>query len=104
RKVSCPPSTTKFVCESSFSLIKADFKAPSMAGYDPPSNERSFVVFPNPQDVIPLPQKPSLERYKKLAKDLTKACKASQTGDSDAIGAWAEKWLKSLASLTRIKD
>src|SRR5215813_10501830 len=59
---------------------------------------------PNPHDAIPLPPKPSLERYKKLAKDLTKACRAAQSGNSEAVAHWAEKWLKSVARLMGIKD
>ncbi len=51
-------------------------------------------MFPNPQDALPLPPHPSVEQYRKLAKDLVKACK---TGRSDAIGAWADRWIESLA-------
>ena len=29
-------------------------------------------MYPNPQDVLPLPPRPSVEQYKKLAKDLVK--------------------------------
>jgi len=29
-------------------------------------------MFPNPQDVLPLPSRPNLEQYKKLAKELAK--------------------------------
>src|ERR1051325_148081 len=50
-------------------------------------------MFPNPQDALPLPLRPNLERYKKLAKDLIKACKSV---DPDAIGNWAEAWVKML--------
>jgi len=50
-------------------------------------------VFPNPQDAIPLPPHPSLEQYRKLAKDLAKAC----AQDPPAIGAWADRWMESLA-------
>src|SRR5678815_4752042 len=50
-------------------------------------------MFPNPQDALPLPLRPNLERYKKLAKDLTKACKSVE---QDAIGDWAEAWVKML--------
>ena len=50
-------------------------------------------MFPNPPDALPLPLRPNLERYKKLAKDLVKACKS---GDPDAIGDWAETWVKML--------
>ena len=47
-------------------------------------------MFPNAQDALPLPRRPNLERYKKLAKDLVKACKSD---DEDAIVHWAEKWV-----------
>src|SRR6185295_3838624 len=50
-------------------------------------------MFPNPQDALPLPLRPNLERYKKLAKDLIKACKSV---DADAFGDWAEAWVKTL--------
>jgi hypothetical protein len=46
-------------------------------------------VYPNPQDALPLPPRPSLEQYKKRAKDLVKACKS---GDPAAIRAWAARW------------
>lgn len=50
-------------------------------------------MFPNPQDALPLPARPSLEQYRKLAKDLVKACTA---GDPRAIGAWTDRWIASL--------
>ena len=53
-----------------------------------------FVMFPNAQDALPLPRRPNLELYKKLAKDLVKACKSD---DKDATGEWAEKWATALA-------
>jgi hypothetical protein len=71
-------------------------------------------MFPNPQDALPLPPRPNLEQYKKLAKDLVKACKDetaarvhhSDTTTSkqliqrqDAIGDWVLKWLETLARL-----
>ncbi|HEV8381521.1 MAG TPA: ankyrin repeat domain-containing protein [Gemmatimonadales bacterium] len=49
-------------------------------------------MFPNPQDALPLPASPSLEQYKKLAKDLIKACESGPR----AIGAWADRWMASL--------
>src|SRR5438874_2403731 len=49
-------------------------------------------MFPNPQDALPLPPSPSIEQYRKLAKDLVKACKT----DSRAIAAWADRWMASL--------
>jgi hypothetical protein len=49
-------------------------------------------MFPNPQDALPLPSHPSLAHYRKLAKDLVKAC----ASDPSAIGAWADRWMQSL--------
>lgn len=46
-------------------------------------------MYPNPQDALPLPPRPSLEQYKKRAKDLVKACRS---GDPAAIRAWAAHW------------
>ena len=51
-------------------------------------------MFPNAQDALPLPRRPNLERYKKLAKDLVQACKSRY---DDAIVDWAEKWVTTLA-------
>jgi len=50
-------------------------------------------VFPNPQDALPLPARPSLEQYRKLAKDLVKAC---TSGAPRAIAAWTDRWMASL--------
>jgi hypothetical protein len=58
-------------------------------------------MFPNPQDALPLPPRPNLERYKKLAKELIKACKS---GDENAIGNWAEQWIRALARLVGWKN
>jgi hypothetical protein len=52
-------------------------------------------MYPNPQDALPLPSRPRVEQYKKLAKDLVKACRS---GDPAAIGAWASHWVEALAS------
>jgi len=41
----------------------------------------------NPHDALPLPPRPSLERYRKLAKQLIKAYRA------DAVGEWAGRWI-----------
>jgi hypothetical protein len=46
-------------------------------------------MYPNPQDVVPLPARPNLEQYKKVAKDLVKACRSDA---ADAIHAWAARW------------
>lgn len=47
-------------------------------------------MYPNPQEVLPLPARPSLEQYRKQAKDLVKAC---ASGGPDAIGEWIARWL-----------
>ncbi len=57
-------------------------------------------MFPNPQDALPLPPRPSLERYKKLAKQLLKAARSR---DSGAVQRWAEAWVESLVTLSRLK-
>lgn len=53
-------------------------------------------MFPNPQAALPLPPRPNVEQYKKLAKELVRACKSS---DSEAIGEWSRKWIKALVKL-----
>jgi ankyrin repeat protein len=57
-------------------------------------------MFPNPQDALPLPPRPNLERYKKLAKQLLKA---SQSDRVDPLQRWAEVWVESLVKLSRLK-
>lgn len=47
-------------------------------------------------DAIPLAPRPSLEQYRKQAKDLVKA---SRTGDLNAVRAWATDWIERLARL-----
>lgn len=47
-------------------------------------------MYPNPQDVLPLPPRPSLEHYRKRAKDLARACRS---GDR-AVGDWAARWVR----------
>src|SRR5262245_19188142 len=49
-------------------------------------------MFPNPQDALPLPASLSIEQYKKLAKDLVKACDAG----GREIAKWADRWMASL--------
>ena len=53
-------------------------------------------MYPNPQQALPLPTRPNVEQYKKLAKDLVKACKS---GDPAAIRVWAIRWIEKLAAL-----
>ncbi|QNI34632.1 ankyrin repeat domain-containing protein [Alloacidobacterium dinghuense] len=55
---------------------------------------------PNPQDVLPLPPRPSLERYRKLAKELLKASKSS---DETAISEWTNRWIEAIAKHTHGK-
>src|SRR6266542_1467083 len=47
-------------------------------------------------DALPLPPRPNLEQYKKLARDLQGACKSS---DPSAIRQWAARWIDTLARL-----
>ncbi|MCU1247710.1 MAG: Ankyrin [Edaphobacter sp.] len=54
----------------------------------------------SPQGALALPPRPSVERYRKLAKELVKACKS---GDEDAVGRWAERWVETLAGLGDLK-
>src|SRR5437868_6553575 len=56
-------------------------------------------MFPNPHDALPLPPRPSLEQYKKRAKDLIKA---SQCADATSIRSWAERWIDSLIRLSNL--
>jgi hypothetical protein len=46
-------------------------------------------------DALPLPPRPSLEQYKKRAKDLVKICKS---GDR-ALCAWVREWIEALVKL-----
>lgn len=55
-------------------------------------------MYPNPQAALPLPARPNIEQYKKLAKGLVKSCKSD---DPEAIHTWATRWVKSLARLQR---
>jgi ankyrin repeat protein len=56
-------------------------------------------VFPEPHSALPLPLRPSIERYKKIAKDLVRACRS---GEPEAIRAWAEAWVRSLVELSEM--
>ena len=57
-------------------------------------------MFPNPQDALPLPPRPNLEQYKKLAKDLLKVCK---DGNPDHIRDCASKWVGNLVRLSNLQ-
>jgi ankyrin repeat protein len=47
-------------------------------------------------DALPLPPRPNLEQYKKLAKDFKQACRSCDLG---AIRDWAARWAETLARL-----
>ena len=53
-------------------------------------------MYPNPQQALPLPARPNVDQYRKLAKDLVKACKSD---DPTAIRDWAVRWIENLATL-----
>jgi len=58
-------------------------------------------MFPSPQSALPLPPRPSLERYKKIAKDLVKACRsADEADDGGHFVAWASDWVDGLMRLS----
>ena len=52
-------------------------------------------MYPNPQDVLPLPPHPDLDQYRKRAKELTAA---SRNGE-EALLAWAREWIAALVRL-----
>lgn len=52
-------------------------------------------MYPNPQDVLPLPPRPSVEHYRNRAKDLVTACRSA---DAAALTTWILAWLESLAT------
>lgn len=45
-------------------------------------------------DALPIPPRPNLEQYKKLAKDFREACRSNDPG---AVRRWAARWLNSLS-------
>jgi hypothetical protein len=57
-------------------------------------------MFPNPQDVLPQPPNPNVQQYRKLAKDLVKACR---TGSSDGIRDWTSGFVQHLVQLSRLE-
>jgi hypothetical protein len=58
-------------------------------------------MYPNPQDALPLPPHPSVEQYKKLAKELVKSCRS---GDPAAIAMWASRWIEALSTHQKEPD
>ncbi len=60
-------------------------------------------MFPNPQDALPLPPRPSLAQYKKLAKDLLRIAKfgdINQPGVQAALAAWSSRYVANLIELS----
>src|ERR1700712_5325991 len=49
---------------------------------------------------LPLPPRPNLKQYKKLAKDLQRACKSA---DPNAIRLWTEHWNELNQTVERIE-
>lgn len=49
-------------------------------------------MYPNPQDVLPLPPRPDVRQYRSRAKELS----AAGRDGPDAIRAWAVRWLRAL--------
>lgn len=58
-------------------------------------------MFPNPHDALPLPSRPNLEHYKKLAKDLVKA---SASPNQNELRDWTSGWLNHLAQLANLES
>jgi hypothetical protein len=54
-------------------------------------------VFPNPQDALPLPPRPSIDDYGKLAEDLVEAFRSR---DRKALPELADRWIASLWQAT----
>jgi len=72
-------------------------------------------MFPSPQSVLPLPSRPNLERYRKIAKDLVKICKSAHAtlaepthgpglglAQADALRAWTSQWVQTVAELSGV--
>jgi len=57
-------------------------------------------MFPNPQSALPLPARPNLERYRKLAKELVKAGKSSSLQADDPIQEFALRMFSESCTLT----
>lgn len=49
-------------------------------------------MYPNPQDVLPLPPRPDVAHYRKRAKALARACRSG----TDHIHSWAKEWVDAI--------
>ncbi|HUH63796.1 MAG TPA: ankyrin repeat domain-containing protein [Terracidiphilus sp.] len=56
-------------------------------------------MFPAPHDALPLPAHPSLDQYRKLAKELLRIAKF---GDESALATWAKSWVANLVRLSAL--
>jgi ankyrin repeat protein len=56
-------------------------------------------MFPAPYDALPIPPHPSIDQYKKLAKELVRICKS---GDSAGYAEWSKAWVENLAQLSEL--
>ena len=56
-------------------------------------------MFPDSYDALPLPPRPNLEQYKKLAKDLAKTATAA---DPDSLAKFAGEWIGALSRRTEL--
>ena len=52
-------------------------------------------------DALPLPPRPNVEQYRKLAKDLQNACRS---GGPAAVREWATRWVEKIARLNGRED
>jgi hypothetical protein len=52
-------------------------------------------------DALPLPPRPNIEQYKKLAKEFQRAC---ETGDPGALRDWAARWAEAVNRLQGLRD
>lgn len=53
-------------------------------------------MYPNPQDVLPLPPHPDIHQYRRRAKELVRACRSADEG---AIREWSARWIGDLDAL-----
>jgi len=57
-------------------------------------------MYPNPQDVLPLPPHPDVEHYRRRAKELVKAHRDGEEATRD----WARRWIDALLVLGELTD
>ncbi len=58
-------------------------------------------MFPAPHNALPLPARPNLEQYKKLAKELVRICRSpSESAVSYAFAEWTKTWVANVVQLS----